>query len=185
MHLAHPCKIAHIFLLLCLWNIAHDSKYLENPMNGRDLEAALSWGYLLAQNFGGIMLQWYWRGKTSLCWWMWVRADSSHLREVTCLLAWPPKDHASQTFAYLSLDYFEWRDMIMHFAALLSSCNFNLTHDTCPGLQCDLGQSASWNGQIACLCLSLRSCVLRRVEMTEILPSSLKIVGQPLGNVLN
>lgn len=48
-----------------------------------------------------------------------------------------------------------------------------------------VGKIASWNGLIACLCPSLPSCVLGRVEIIEILPSSLKMFGESLAKVLS
>lgn len=53
MHLAHPCKIAHVFLLLCLWNITYDREYLENFMNGRLVSS------LILGIFIGTKLRWH------------------------------------------------------------------------------------------------------------------------------
>lgn len=65
------------------------------------------------------MLQWCWKGKTSLCWWMWgVSRLFPPQKGGFCpgTATWGPRTWcASETFAYFSLEYFEWREMIMPF----------------------------------------------------------------------
>lgn len=92
MHLARPCKIAHIFFLLCLWNIGHDREYLENFMNGR-LVSSLILGIVIGTKL--------WRHHASVVLKRWdtfvlvdVCADFFSFRMVTFLLIWLPRVHA-------------------------------------------------------------------------------------------
>lgn len=130
------------------------------------------------------MLQWYWRGKTNLCWWMSACKLPFQNGGFSPGLITPGSCNSceSQTFAHFLLDYFERRKMKKPLCSTIILLQLDRWYRFWNPVWSWMNCFMEW---INCMVLPQFSHVLGRVEIIEILLSPLKTDREHLMKVLS